>query len=141
MSHTKRNCDHCNKEYTADNRNLKRGWGLTCSKSCAAKKREMAKPGYDPVIVARNSRIRSGRATIDDIREATDAQKMHWNLAVWGRHAPNIVEGDGVIEAISSEGYSVVNDVAYNRFGEAVYHNHQMCVMSEDFGWDAHKDY
>lgn len=35
-----RNCDFCKKEYQADNRNLKRGWGLCCSKSCAAKKRE-----------------------------------------------------------------------------------------------------
>lgn len=35
----KRNCDFCGKEYEADNRNLKRGWGLCCSKSCAAKLR------------------------------------------------------------------------------------------------------
>lgn len=55
MSHTKRNCDLCNKEYMADNRNLKRGWGLTCSKSCAAKKREMSKPGYDSKRVAINN--------------------------------------------------------------------------------------
>jgi len=38
---TTRNCDHCGKPYKADNRNLKRGWGLCCSKSCAAKKREI----------------------------------------------------------------------------------------------------
>lgn len=37
----KRKCDHCKKEYEADMRNLKRGWGLCCSKSCAAKKREI----------------------------------------------------------------------------------------------------
>lgn len=139
MAYLKRDCDHCKAEYDADTRNLKRGWGLCCSKSCAAKKRESGKSGYNPEVVARNNRIRSGKATINHIRKATDVQKMHWNLAVWGRHAPNIVEGDGVIEAISSEGYSVVNDVAYNEFGEAVYYNHEMCVMSEDFGWDAHK--
>jgi hypothetical protein len=39
----KRKCDYCDKEYNADNRNLKRGWGLCCSKSCAAKKREKQK--------------------------------------------------------------------------------------------------
>lgn len=39
----KRNCDNCNKEYEADKRNLRRGWGLTCSKSCAASKREKTK--------------------------------------------------------------------------------------------------
>ena len=31
----------------ADNRNLKRGWGLCCSKKCAAKKREKSRPNYD----------------------------------------------------------------------------------------------
>jgi hypothetical protein len=39
----KRKCDYCDKEYNADSRNLKRGWGLCCSKSCAAKKREKQK--------------------------------------------------------------------------------------------------
>jgi hypothetical protein len=54
----KRNCDNCRKEYEADSRNIKRGWGLCCSKSCAAKKREMLRPGYDPVRVERNNRLR-----------------------------------------------------------------------------------
>lgn len=40
MAVLKRKCDNCGKEYNADSRNLKRGWGLCCSKSCAAKKRE-----------------------------------------------------------------------------------------------------
>lgn len=62
MSKTKRNCDHCGKTYFADNRNLKRGWGLTCSKSCAAKKREMSKPGYDPARVQYNN-----------------ARRLYWN--------------------------------------------------------------
>lgn len=43
MSTTQRNCDYCQKKYFADNRNLKRGWGLCCSKSCASKKREKEK--------------------------------------------------------------------------------------------------
>ena len=34
MRYTIRNCDNCGRKYRADNRNLKRGWGLTCSKSC-----------------------------------------------------------------------------------------------------------
>lgn len=52
---TRRNCDNCGKEYLADNRNLKRGWGLTCSKSCAASKREMSKPNYNAERVKRNN--------------------------------------------------------------------------------------
>jgi hypothetical protein len=50
-----RNCDICGKKYNPDPRNLKRGWGLTCSKSCAAKKRERSRPGYDAATVAENN--------------------------------------------------------------------------------------
>jgi predicted RNA-binding Zn ribbon-like protein len=41
----KRICDNdnCVVIYTPDSRNLKRGWGLCCSKSCAAEKREKDK--------------------------------------------------------------------------------------------------
>jgi hypothetical protein len=52
---TLRGCDNCKKVYYADNRNLKRGWGLCCSKACAAKKREKSKPGYNPQTVADNN--------------------------------------------------------------------------------------
>jgi hypothetical protein len=44
-----RQCDFCKKTYQADSRNLKRGWGLCCSKSCAAKnkpKHLRQKPKY-----------------------------------------------------------------------------------------------
>ena len=51
----KRNCDVCETEYIADERNLKRGWGLCCSKSCAASKREKSKPNYDAKRVERNN--------------------------------------------------------------------------------------
>lgn len=56
--YTHRNCDNCKKAYLADNRNLKRGWGLCCSKRCAAKKREKSKPGYNPITVAINNERR-----------------------------------------------------------------------------------
>jgi arsenate reductase-like glutaredoxin family protein len=55
MSYTKRNCDNCSTEYKADNRNLKRGWGLCCSKKCAAEMREKSKPGYDLEKVIKNN--------------------------------------------------------------------------------------
>ena len=58
MSYTKRTCDNCKNEYQADNRNLNRGWGLCCSKRCAAKKREMSRPDYDVKIVAKNNHKR-----------------------------------------------------------------------------------
>ena len=55
MATIKRKCDNCAKEYNADTRNLRRGWGRCCCKSCAAKLRERNKPGYNPVKVARNN--------------------------------------------------------------------------------------
>lgn len=63
----KRNCDICLKPYTADPRNIKRGWGLCCGKSCAAKKREMAKPGYDVCRVLENNIRRAN--WVDGYRE------------------------------------------------------------------------
>jgi hypothetical protein len=51
----KRKCDNCNKEYEADERNIKRGWGLCCSKSCAASKREKSKPNYNSIRVDKNN--------------------------------------------------------------------------------------
>lgn len=59
-NYTLRKCDNCNKEYQADNRNLNRGWGLCCSKACAAKKREKSKPGYNPERVGTNNAKRAG---------------------------------------------------------------------------------
>lgn len=53
--YTLRKCDNCNSEYQADNRNLNRGWGLCCSKACAARKREKSKPGYDETKVHVNN--------------------------------------------------------------------------------------
>ena len=55
MAYIERKCDCCQKKYMADERNLKRGWGLTCSKSCAASKREQSKSTYDPKRVAFNN--------------------------------------------------------------------------------------
>lgn len=43
------------KEYNADTRNLRRGWGRCCCKSCAAQLREKRKPGYNPKRVAINN--------------------------------------------------------------------------------------
>ena len=38
-----------------DTRNLRRGWGRCCCKSCAAQLREKNKPGYNPERVAVNN--------------------------------------------------------------------------------------
>lgn len=59
MSKTKRNCNYCGKEYQADNRNLKRGWGLCCNKSCSASLRERSKPTWNAETVERNNEKRN----------------------------------------------------------------------------------
>ena len=56
----KRNCDICGEPYEADERNLKRGWGLCCSKRCAASKREKSRPSYNIDTVKYNNLKRAG---------------------------------------------------------------------------------
>lgn len=89
MGYIKRTC-HCGKDYMADERNLKRGWGLSCSKSCAASKREKAKPGYNPERVSRNN------------------EKRLFGYSSGGYR-------------YTSEGYRVINGVAYDEWDEPVY--------------------
>lgn len=55
----KRNCDNCGKEYSARSADVKRGWGLNCSKSCAASSREKSKDGYDEETVKKNNMKRT----------------------------------------------------------------------------------
>lgn len=103
MGTTKRNCDNCGNEYFADNRNLKRGWGLCCNKSCAAQKREKSRPDYDPETVARNNRIRNGtlgRAYFESLPK---------------------IYGSGRITGITSEGYRIMDGVAYDEWDSPVY--------------------
>ena len=38
-----RNCIFCDQKFKPDNRNLKRGWGLSCSKKCASNYRTKMK--------------------------------------------------------------------------------------------------
>lgn len=88
----KRNCDVCSKEYVADMRNIRRGWGLCCSKSCAAKKREQSKPGYNAETVALNN-----------------VRRTNWNS-----------EGNRY-RGRTSEGYKIYGSTAYDEFDEPVY--------------------
>lgn len=86
MSKTKRNCDNCNRKYLADNRNLVRGWGLCCSKSCAAKKREKSKPSCNAERVKLNNERRENwhnkeESAFYDDDQSWDAHKdcgLYW---------------------------------------------------------------
>ena len=96
----KRNCDNCGKEYIADMRNIRRGWGLCCSKSCAAILREKNKPGYDPERVKRNN-----------------IRRKNWNKnqVIDSNHY-----GDYTGER-TSEGYKIFGTTAIDEFGDPVY--------------------
>lgn len=116
MGYVKRNCNNCQKEYMADERNLKRGWGLNCSKSCAASKREKSKPTYNAERVARNN-----------------VKRILWNSS-----APSVVGGSGVVSGRTSEGYRIMDGVAYDEFDDPIYN----VDSNEDDGcegWDGHK--
>lgn len=99
MRYIIRKCDKCNKEYKADIRNLNRGWGLCCSKSCAAKKREESKVGYDVEKVAINNIIR-------ETWNENETDSNHYGTYK-GRK--------------TSECYKIYGNTAINEFGEAVY--------------------
>lgn len=89
-----RKCDNCGKTYKADKRNIRRGWGLCCSKSCAASKREKRKPGYDPKRVEENN----------------------YRRATWNRYSE-----DGRYKGRTAEGYEIYGNTAYDEFGERMY--------------------
>lgn len=100
-------CDECDKAYYAKKSDLKRGWGLCCSKSCSAKKREKSKPNYDPKRVERNN-LR---------REHWGLKDEHGNIPL----APSIVGGSGVVSGYTSEGYRIMDGMAYDEFDAPVY--------------------
>lgn len=103
----KRNCDTCGKEYTADIRAIKRGWGLCCSKSCAATKREKSKIGYNAARVEYNNRRRE-----------------NWNKWILDKSEGDIyhvVDSEGKFKGRTSEGYRIFGNVAYDQWGDPVY--------------------
>ena len=89
-----RKCDNCGAIYDADQRNIDRGWGLCCSKSCAASKREKSKKGYSPKRVARNN-----------------ARRIFWGASTSSEKTTRR----------TSEGYKIRNGVAYDEFDNPVY--------------------
>ena len=122
MAKIKRNCDYCGKEYEADSRNLNRGWGLCCSKSCAAKLREQSKPGSNSEKVPQNNIRRTSFNDPHSMAERmTDSQKHNYNISKFGVPAPNIHGGSGVITSITSEGHRVMDGTAFDEWDEPVY--------------------
>lgn len=95
----KRNCDNCGKEYEADMRNINRGWGLTCSKSCAASKREKSNPNYNPERVYKNN-----------------IRRVQWNERIIDENEWGVYRGRR-----TSEGYKIYGDTAIDKWGDPVY--------------------
>ena len=90
----KRKCDNCDKEYIADERNIKRGWGLCCSKSCAASKREKSKPGYNPIRVKANN-IRRASWNENNFKRSTYVEDYDPGDSEYWDNSSNGMFGDG----------------------------------------------
>jgi len=120
MATIKRNCDNCGNEYHAKTADIKRGWGKCCSKSCSAKKREKARPNYNIQTVERNNRIREGKMTDEDFASLPVHRQIYLNNKMFGEIAPSVF-GSGRISGITSEGYRIMDGVAYDEFDEPVY--------------------
>ena len=74
---------------------------MCCSKSCAASKREKSKPFYNKKRVARNNKKRA-----------------NWKTSL---DAPNVIGGSGVVTGYTSEGYRIMDGIAYDEFDCEVY--------------------
>lgn len=104
-----RKCDYCNKEYDADDRNIKRGWGLCCSKSCAASKREQSRSSYDPERVSANN-----------------LRRKNWNSNLLDKDFGDKcfvddIDKNGEFRGRTSEGYRIYGNTAYDEWGEPIY--------------------
>ena len=137
MGYIKRNCDNCKNEYFADTRNLNRGWGKCCSKSCAAKKREKSKPNYNPERVASNNIKRSNWNDPDKMPEHI---KHRLNMKRFGEVAPSIIGASGLITGMTSEGYRVMDGVAYDEWDDPIYDVSGYSDDGDSDYWDS-KDY
>ena len=60
------------------------------------------------------------------------------NWALFGCNAPNVVGGSGRIDGVTSEGYRIMDGIAYDEFDDPVYN--VGLYDDDDKGWDAHKD-
>lgn len=71
MAYVTRICEHCGRPFQADTRNIARGWGKCCSKSCAAALREKDKA--QPTPNPRPGRPPKTRLTFDELVAAANA--------------------------------------------------------------------
>lgn len=87
----KRNCDNCGKEYEADKRNVNRGWGLCCSKSCAAQKREKDRTSGEPTITNKMDHIQHYQTLLSYL-QSPDQEALKLSM--------DNVHGDGVFSLV-----------------------------------------
>ena len=60
------------------------------------------------------------------------------NWVLFGCNAPNVVGGSGRIDGVTSEGYRIMDGIAYDEFDDPVY-NVSEGEDAYDKGWDSHK--
>lgn len=132
----RRNCDNCGKEYEADIRNVNRGWGLCCSKSCAAHKREKSKPGYNPKrVIVNNARRALWNVNLDNV----DVIKENIFVNTKSISSPNKYESKHGFPSRTEHlrALDVLDAKAQNKGfpDHETYKNH---INEDDMSWDMH---
>lgn len=84
---------HCGEHYMAREADLKRGWAKSCSKSCAAIRRDFGRPSAKPVDGSKLPRVKKKGArrltpdtrtyTVNDVYECEDHPFSSEALGQW----------------------------------------------------------
>jgi hypothetical protein len=80
---------HCGEEYTAREADLKRGWGYSCGKSCAAKRRDFGKPKAKRIDGAKVKQVKRSPSTYrpnDERRQNDHDDAVDWEGFGWDAH-------------------------------------------------------
>ena len=73
---------HCGKEYDAREADLKRGWGYSCSKSCAAKRRDFGYPKAKRVDGSKTKQVKKS----PDTYRPNDGRYLYEDELGWDAH-------------------------------------------------------
>lgn len=103
----------CGNHYTARDADIKRGWGLSCSKSCAAIRRDYGKPKATRVDGVKIPRVK---------KKDRGATRITPDKRTYVMYAGKLVE------------YSKLSK------WEREDYQHVQAQMDSEVGWDAHKD-
>jgi hypothetical protein len=80
---------HCGEEYFAREADLKRGWGYSCSKSCAAKRRDFGLPKAKRLDGLKTKQVKqkpNSHRLNDKRRQSDHDYAIDWEGLGWDAH-------------------------------------------------------